>query len=96
MFLIKKSAIIRIYLRGSDDKYIINIILLFYSSVRRICKWDGISVNNNDDDDDINSKYIKSRFRGDCKGCQDHVVSINLVFGRDACVTQEMMIVLEY
>jgi hypothetical protein len=52
----------RIYLRGSDDKYIINIILSFHNPIRRIYKWNGISVNNNDDDDS-NSKYIKSRFR---------------------------------
>jgi hypothetical protein len=38
IFLIKKSAIVRIYLRGNDDKYIINIILSFYSSARRIYK----------------------------------------------------------
>jgi hypothetical protein len=62
VFLIGKPAIVRIYLRGSDDKYIIDIILSFYSPARRICKWYGISVNN--DNNDINLKYIKSRFGG--------------------------------
>jgi hypothetical protein len=38
IFSIGKSVIMRIYLRGSDDKYIINIILSFYSSARRIYK----------------------------------------------------------
>jgi hypothetical protein len=38
VFSIGKSVIMRIYLRGSDDKYIINIILLFYTPARRICK----------------------------------------------------------
>jgi hypothetical protein len=38
VFLIRKPAIVRIYLRESDNKYIINIILSFYSSARRICK----------------------------------------------------------
>jgi hypothetical protein len=38
IFSIGKSIIMRIYLGGSDDKYIINIILLFHSPARRICK----------------------------------------------------------
>jgi hypothetical protein len=65
VFLIGKPAIIRIYLRENDDKYMINIISSFHNPARRICKWDRISINNNDDDDDINSKYIKSRFERD-------------------------------